>query len=93
MAQVKMGTGNNGTNGKVGKNGTRMLNFRKPQTPTLKPWNPNSNPIPNLNFPFQTPIPHLKPQTNIEMCHFYLLCHLCHYYLCHFTVPFYLCRF
>jgi len=32
----KNGTGNNGTKGKVGKNGTLMLNFSKlkPQTPT-----------------------------------------------------------
>jgi len=34
----KNGTGNNDTNGKVGKNGTLMLNFfkLKPQTPTPK---------------------------------------------------------
>jgi len=35
----KYGTGNNGTNGKVCKNGTLMLNFLKspPKTPTSHP--------------------------------------------------------
>jgi len=38
MILGKNGTGNNGTNEKVGKNGTQMLNYFKPlpQTPILK---------------------------------------------------------
>jgi len=38
----KNGTGNKGTNEKVGKNGTLMLNFPKPQTQPL----PSKHPIP-----------------------------------------------
>jgi len=53
----KNGTGNNGTNRKVGKNGILMLNFPKlkPQTLHPNPWTPN---------------PHLRTQTPTPKLHF-----------------------
>jgi len=95
----KTGACKNGTNGKLGRNGTLMLYFSKLKPQTLHPKPPTLEHPPLTQTPTQTPEPqvqtqnpHLKPllQTpnphpNIEnMCYFYLLFHLCHYYLCHF---------
>jgi len=56
MILGKSGTGKNGTNGKVGKNGTLVLNFPKPSTrnPNPKPLNPNSK------LPTPTPHPNIR---------------------------------
>jgi len=58
----KNGTGNNGTNGKLGRNGTLMLNFSKlkPQTlhrkpPPLEHPPPDSNHHPKLQNPKYKP--------------------------------------
>jgi len=69
----KSDTGNNGTNGKVSKNGILMLIFSKPPSPNPPPFQ-TSNPIPNPNIENVALLPTF-------ICASFTRHHVCQYWL------------